>query len=141
MPTVLISSRVFGFSGKELAMLKLIEMDDAVTLQQQMSLEAGPVILINELKVKPGEADQLIDAWATDAAFFKQQPGFISAQLHRGIGGSGVFINYAVWQSVADFRQAFSRPEFRNSLEAYPPSTVASPHLFQKIAVPNICLA
>jgi len=122
-------------------MLKLIEMDDSVTLQQQMMTETGPVILINQFKVRPNEADQLVRAWRRDASFLKQQPGFISAQLHRGIGGSSVFVNVAVWQSVADFRQAFSKPEFRKSLEAYPPSTIASPHLFQKIAVPNVCVA
>lgn len=122
-------------------MVELIEMDDAVTLQQQMRVETGPVILINQFKVKPQESEQLLAAWTADAAFFKRQPGFISAQLHRGIGGSGVFMNLAVWESVAAFRRAFSHPEFRQSLEAYPPSTIASPHLFQKIAVPNICVA
>lgn len=122
-------------------MLELVEMDDAVTLQEQMSLEIGPVILINQFKVKPEEASQLVEAWTRDAAFLKQQPGFISAQLHRGVGGSGVFVNYAVWQSIADFHRAFSQPEFRKSLEAYPASTKASPHLFQKIAVSNICVA
>jgi len=121
--------------------LELVEMDDAVTLQQQMGLEIGPVVLINQFKVKPEEANQLIEAWMRDATYLKQQPGFISSQLHRGVGGSGVFINYAVWQSIADFRQAFSQPEFRKSLEAYPLSTKASPHLFEKIAVPNICVA
>lgn len=122
-------------------MLELVEMDDIVTLQQQMSLEIGPVILINQFKVKPEEANQLVEAWTRDAAFLKQQPGFISAQLHRGVGGSGVFLNYAVWQSIADFRRAFSQPEFQKSLETYPPGTKASPHLFQKIAVSNICVA
>jgi heme-degrading monooxygenase HmoA len=122
-------------------MLKLIEMDDSVTLQQQMTTEASPVVLINQFKVKPEEAAQLVEAWARDAAFLKQQPGFISAQLHRGIAGSSVFVNVAIWQSVADFRRAFSQPEFRESLGAYPPSTMAAPHLFQKIAVPNICVA
>jgi heme-degrading monooxygenase HmoA len=122
-------------------MVKLTEMDDSVTLQQQMMTEAGPVVLINQFKVKREDSDQLIEAWTNDAVFLKQQPGFISAQLHRGIAGSGVFINVAVWQSVADFRRAFSQPEFRKSLDAYPPSTIASPHLFQRIAVPNICVA
>jgi hypothetical protein len=37
----------------------------------------------------------------------KRQPGFISAQLHRGIAGS----------------------------------VVARPHLFEKVAVPGICIA
>jgi heme-degrading monooxygenase HmoA len=122
-------------------MVKLTEMDDSVTLQQQMMTEAGPVVLINQFKVNREDSDQLIEAWTNDAVFLKQQPGFISAQLHRGIAGSGVFINVAVWQSVADFRRAFSQPEFRKSLDAYPPSTIASPHLFQRIAVRNICVA
>ena len=122
-------------------MMQLIEMDETVTLQQQMGQEVGPVILINKFSVKPEEAEQLLAAWAADAAFFKRQPGFISAQLHRGVGGSGVFINYAVWESVKHFRRAFSQPEFQESMKAYPPSTIASPHLFQKVAVPNICVA
>ncbi len=80
-------------------------------------------------------------AWAEDAAFFKRQPGFISTQLHRGIGGSCVFVNYAVWESVAHFRQALGRPEFQEALKSYPPSAVGSPHLFEKVAVPDICVA
>lgn len=49
--------------------------------------------------MKLEETDQFLKAWTDDAAYFKRQPGFISAQLHRGIGGSGVFVNYAVWES------------------------------------------
>lgn len=122
-------------------LIKLIEMDETVTLQQQMGQEVGPVILINTFTVKPEYVEQLVAAWTADAGFFKQQPGFISAQLHRGVGGSCVFINYAVWESVDHFRHAFSQPEFQESLKAYPPSTIATPHLFQKVAVPNICVA
>ena len=35
------------------------------------------------------------------------------SQLHRGIGGSCAFLNYAVWESVGHFRRAFIHPEFR----------------------------
>jgi GAF domain-containing protein len=45
-------------------MIKLIEIDETVTLQQQMGQEVGPVILINKFNVKPEEADQLVAAWA-----------------------------------------------------------------------------
>jgi hypothetical protein len=41
----------------------------------------------------------------------KRQPGSISAQLHRGIAGSGVFINYAVWESTEQYQLAFNNPE------------------------------
>ena len=122
-------------------MVQRVEMDDHVGLAAQMMQEVGPVILINIFKVNQEDGDALLQAWAADAAFMKRQPGFISTQLHRGIGGSGVFINYAVWESVAQFRQAFSQPAFQAQLSAYPPSTVASPHLFTKIAVPGICVS
>jgi heme-degrading monooxygenase HmoA len=122
-------------------MPQMVEMDDRVTLEEQMREEVGPVILINKFNVKPEEADQLLKTWAADAAYFKKQPGFIAAQLYKGIGGSSVFINYAVWESVEHFKKAFSNPEFQGHLSAYPPSAVASPHLFKKVAVPGICVA
>jgi hypothetical protein len=85
-----------------LYMLKPIEMDENVTLAVQLEEEEGgrPVILINKFNVKPEYLDQLLNAWAADTAYLKQKPGFISTQLHRGIGGSCVFINHAVWESV-----------------------------------------
>lgn len=85
-----------------LYMLKPIEMDENVTLAVQLEEEEGgrPVILINKFNVKPEDLDQLLNAWAADIAYLKQKPGFIYSQLHRGIGGSCVFINYAVWESV-----------------------------------------
>jgi len=57
----------------------------------------------------------------------------------RAIGGSNLFLNYAVWESVAHFRAAFSHSEFKQALEKYPSSVVASPHLFSRVAVPNLC--
>ena len=69
-------------------MPQLVEMDRHVSLFEQMEEQVGSVILINTFTVEPEEADQLQEAWASDAAFMKQQPGFISTQLHRGIGGA-----------------------------------------------------
>src|ERR671911_882965 len=122
-------------------MIKLIEMDEMVTLSAQMEQNISPVILIDKFNVKPEDVDQLLRAWAADAAYFKQQPGFISTQLHRGIGGSCVFINYAVWESTELFKKAVKNAELQSRLEKYPPSAVASPHLFKKIAVSGICVS
>ena len=117
-----------------------VEMDERTTLAVQIEETEGPVILINTFRVSEEEAALLLEAWSADAAWMKQQPGFISTQLHQGVGGSRVFINYAVWESCARFKQAFTHPEFRAHLAHYPPSTVASPHLFQKLAIPGICV-
>lgn len=121
-------------------MAKLVEMDAKVTLFSQMEESGGPVILINKFNVDPSEVDQLLKAWAEDAEFMKRQSGFISTQLYRGIGGSSVFVNYAVWESVEVYKKAFTHPEFQEAIKKYPPSVVASPHLFRKVAVPGICV-
>lgn len=56
-------------------MPKLTEMDGQVSLFAQIEANVGPVILINTFTVKPEEADDLLKAWAADAAYMKQQPG------------------------------------------------------------------
>jgi heme-degrading monooxygenase HmoA len=69
---------------------------------------------------------------------FKQQPGFISAQLHRGIAGSSTFINYVIWESAAHFKQAFDRQEFKSNMKSVLNNSTMSPHLFKKVAIPGI---
>ena len=122
-------------------MPNFVEMDPAVTLADQLADEGSPVILFNILTAPPEDADRLLAAWAADAAFMKRQPGFISAQLHRGIAGSNVFLNHAVWETVTQFRAAFANPEFQARLADYPDTATVSPHLFRPVAVPGICVA
>ena len=122
-------------------MPKFIEMDHTVTLADQLKDEGGPVVLVNTFVVPPEDADRLFAVWGADAGIMKRQPGFISTQLHRGIAGSGTFLNYAVWETVAHFRAAFTNPEFQAQLTHYPESVTVSPHLFRQVAVPGICVA
>jgi len=82
-------------------------MDEKVTISAQVEANVGPVILINKFNVKPKDIDQFLKAWALYAAYFKQQQGFISTQLHCGFGGCRVFMNYAVWESAENFKHAF----------------------------------
>lgn len=125
-------------------MAKLIEMDENETLKDQMKNQAaGPVVLINKFNVDSDEVEQFLKAWKEDATKFKDQSGFISAQLHKGIGKSTVFVNYAVWESLEHFKNAVDNvigPDFQSQLSKYPKSLVVSPHLFKKVAVRGICL-
>jgi quinol monooxygenase YgiN len=124
-------------------MAKFVEMDDKITLNDQMESQAsGPVILINKFNVNSNEVEQFLKAWEEDATKFKEQTGFISAQLHRGIGESTVFINYAVWESLKLFKEAVENvmtPDPQSNLDKYPKSLMISPHLFKKVSVPGIC--
>ena len=117
-------------------------MDTTVTLADQLRDDTdSSVVLINTFVVSAEDADALLDTWSRDAAIMKRQPGFISTQSHRGTAGSGTFLNCAVWQSVAHFREAFANPEFKAQLGAYPDSATVSPHLFRKVEVPGMCVA
>ena len=121
--------------------VKLAQMDPRVTFAEQLQQETGPVVLINTFTVAPEDAERLLEVWAEDASYMKRQPGFISTQLHRGIAGSTTFVNVAVWESAAALRAAFFSPEFGTHAARYPDSAVATPHLFEKVAVPGICVA
>ena len=116
-------------------------MDDSVTYAAQMEQTCGAVVLINKFNVAPEHVEAFLTAWAGTASIMKQQPGYISTQLHKGVGGSCVFVNVAVWETMADYKRAFGSSDFQAKLVNFPPSTITSPHLFQKIAVPGVCLA
>ena len=122
-----------------LIMLTLKPLDESCPIHQQLGADVSPVVLVNLFTVAAPDVAALLQAWEADANWMKQQPGYISTQLHRAVGESCVFLNYAVWESVAHFKAAFGHPDFRAALGAYPSSVVASPHLFEKIAVPNLC--
>jgi heme-degrading monooxygenase HmoA len=120
--------------------VKIVEMDENVTLKAQLEEDVGPVIVLNKFTIKPEDTDEFLKIFAATAEEFKRQPGFISAQLHRGIGGSGTYFNYVVWESGEHFKQAFNRPGFKSSMADVLPNAVMSPHLFKKVAVPGICV-
>jgi quinol monooxygenase YgiN len=127
-------------------MAKFVEMDERVKFKDQIEVKEieGSVILINKFNVEPEKVEQFLKDWAEDAMNFKQQLGFISTQLHKGIGKSTVFINYAVWESIEHYKEAVKKilfsSETQSSLLKYDDSLVLSPHLFKKVNVPGICV-
>ena len=107
-------------------MLQLQPLDPNVPIFKQLSSDVSPVVLVNVFQVAEADIPGLLKAWEDDANWMKRQPGYISTQLHRAIGGSQLFLNYAVWESVSHFQAAFNHPDFKLALEQYPSSVVAS---------------
>ncbi len=58
----------------------------------------------------------------------RKQPGLISAQLHRGE------------LPIHELKHGFESPEFQAQLKQYPPGTEVSAFMFQRVAVPGMCL-
>jgi heme-degrading monooxygenase HmoA len=125
----------------ECAMIMLRPLDPNFTIERQIGIDADAVILANVFLLDAADEAAFLAAWQDDALFMKRQPGFIRAQLHRALGESPTYLNYAVWESTAHFRAAFGNPEFRAKLARYPSSTVAMPHLFKRVAVSDVCVA
>lgn len=122
--------------------MRFHEIGDQVTYTEQIQRDDdAAVVLVNIFTMASADVDRFRAVWAEDAAYMKQQPGFISAQLHRGTAGSGTFISVATWESSAALGAAFRSPQFQEAVERYPDSVVAMPHVFTKVAVPGICVA
>ncbi len=122
-------------------MLEIKEMNEHVGIGQQIQTnDDGSVVLINVFTIDPADEDALLTAWSNDAEFMRAQPGYISTQMHKAVGGSATYLNYAVWESVESFRSAFTNPEFQQRIGRYPDSATVSPHLFEKLAVPGFCV-
>jgi hypothetical protein len=72
-------------------MVQLKPLDPNVPIFEQIKTDVAPVILVNFFQVAEADIPALLMAWEADANWMKQQPGYISTQLHRGIAGSTVF--------------------------------------------------
>jgi hypothetical protein len=65
-------------------MVKILEMDETVTLEKQLDEDVGPIGVMNKFNVDPQEVDEFLKVFAMTTEGFKKQPDFISVQLHRG---------------------------------------------------------
>jgi hypothetical protein len=66
-------------------MVKIIEMGETVTLNEEFETEVGPVILMHKFKVTPDEVEEFPKVFTDTIKIFKQQPGFISAHVSLGV--------------------------------------------------------
>jgi len=121
-------------------MVKVIEMDEKVSLGKQLEENVGPVILIATFTMSSEDVDQFLKAWTSAAEISKKFPGVISMQLHRGIAGSSVFVAYLVFESIETIKQIYNNADFQSSISKYPASIVVYPHIFKKVAVSGICV-
>ncbi|KAF9889865.1 hypothetical protein FE257_006955 [Aspergillus nanangensis] len=103
--------------------------------------EAGSCVLVNTFHIPAGKMDEAFAAWKVDAEMAKKQPGFISTQLHRGINGSDMMLNYVVWESTASLKAYYDLPEFKDSLKAYPDGTECRIALYRKQHIQGTCLS
>lgn len=122
-------------------MATVIEMDENVSLGKQLQQDvSGGVVLIITFIVNPEDEEQFVKTWSAAAEISKKTSGLISAQLHKGIAGSRVYMSYHIFESTAAIKEQYRNPGFPSKLSEYPAGIVTSNHVFKKVAVPGICV-
>ena len=116
------------------------ELEPRATIESQLSDTGGQVVLLNVFTMEAEDSASFLRAWSAESEFFRKQPGYISTQLHQGVGGTTMYVNYAVWESPAAFAAAFHNPEFKETARQFPASVTALPHLIRKIGVSGYCV-
>lgn len=96
-----------------------------------MSNQENCLTLINVFPVEPGKQQQLIDI-LTEAAehTMRLQPGFLSAQIYRGLSGTYV-ANYVQWRSREDFDRMWQQPEAQQHVGKVHTVARGNPQLYE----------
>ena len=116
-----------------------IPLDPQVDIRAQLDGgQSGPCVFLAVFHVPPHDADGLLAAWYGEEADLLKRKGFISREFVRGRSGSDVFIDYAKWESAADYKAALMDPVHQSLLAAYGPLGGSSAlHLLDPTVNPN----
>ena len=93
------------------------------------------VIVINPFEVPEGKEEQALETWDTFAEYFRKQPGYVSARLHRAVNPDARFhlVTVAEWESPDHFVAALNNPELQEIVEAATDHSPNFPGLYEVI--------
>lgn len=94
-----------------------------------------PTIVINPFRVPPGKESQAIEEWDRFAEYFRRQPGYRSAALHRALTPEAPYhlVTVAEWASAEDFLAALRGPELHALAQAADRDIQSFPGLYEII--------
>lgn len=92
-------------------------------------------MVINPFEVPEGNEARALAAWDRFAAYFRRQPGYVSARLHRAVDPAARFhlVTVAEWESAEHFVAALGRPEFQALVASADDGVTAHPGLYEVI--------
>ena len=93
------------------------------------------VIVINPFEVPKGKEEQSLTMWDKFAGYFRRQPGYVSAKLHRAINPDARFhlVTVAEWVSADHFLAALKNPELLAIAKEYKEDFPNYPGLYEVI--------
>ncbi|MGI8816852.1 MAG: antibiotic biosynthesis monooxygenase family protein [Pseudonocardia sp.] len=101
----------------------------------EIRVDAPGVTLINIFNVEQDRQDHLVRLLEqTTEEVMRHRPGFVSANIHRGLDGSTV-ANYAQWASRADFEAMLADPVAGEHMRVITEFAEARPGLYEVVSV------
>ena len=94
---------------------------------------SGVITQINVFTVPPGRQQPLLDQLAKAAAYARETPGWISANLHRSLDGTRV-VNYAQSESIEAAQAVIERLKAGGFLDRDRDLGEAHPGLYEVVA-------
>ena len=88
------------------------------------------ITVIAIFTVEPDRQQELIDVIAEFTETVKQQPGFISTNIHKSIDGVKV-ANYAQWQSQADYQNFVNNIEVQKKASKFKEFNSPDIHIYE----------
>lgn len=87
---------------------------------------------MNVFTVEPGRQAALVDLLAdATTAVVNRFPGYVSANIHRGLGGTKV-VNYAQWRRVEDYEAMLADAVVQQHISRAPAAAISfEPRLYR----------
>ena len=93
------------------------------------------VVVVNPFEVPKGDENRALEMWDKFAEYFRRQPGYVSAKLHRAVDPNARFhlVTVAEWESADHFAAALRGPELQAIVEAATDHSPNYPGLYEVI--------
>lgn len=97
--------------------------------------DAPVITLINVFEVPQARQEALIELLErATVEVMRHQPGFVAANIHRGLDGRHV-ANYAQWRTLEDFQRMLKNPAAQVHMNEASAMANAAPILYQVASV------
>jgi len=124
-------------------MIQVKDFDENVKFFSQLNNEEtnGKIYLLFVFNVPSKVEQDFLTCWKNHGDVMGKFEGYGSEKLHKGISGSNVYFNYAMWNSLTEFKTAFFSPDSQACLGAYPDNCTFTGEIVKSISVEGVCTA
>ena len=84
------------------------------------SIQTNLVTLENRFEVNPEQLQAFLERWNAIGQYMNQQPGFMSAELHKDILSHSRWTMVEQWNSLENYKKAVALPQFKALIQDFP---------------------